>query len=168
MFFKVVQKVNNYLFRQVVWENLSPITFKKSPNLVTLASWSHTRDSYEPVYDAISFRGSLSFELLQSDLTKILMQNLKYQWAIPCLFFFISNQVKSKQIVHIKLCQFWAVVVAQLVEQSLPIPEVRGSNPVIGKKLFICWTFVYCQLCSEKTKIKEKRPGMALFFKKNN
>ena len=26
------------------------------------------------------------------------------------------------------------VVVAQLVEQSLPIPEVRGSNPVIGKK----------------------------------
>ena len=24
------------------------------------------------------------------------------------------------------------VVVAQLVEQSLPIPEVRGSNPVIG------------------------------------
>ena len=26
-----------------------------------------------------------------------------------------------------------AVVVAQLVERSLPIPEVRGSNPVIGK-----------------------------------
>ena len=23
--------------------------------------------------------------------------------------------------------------VAQLVERSLPIPEVRGSNPVIGK-----------------------------------
>ena len=30
----------------------------------------------------------------------------------------------------------WAVVVAQLVEWSLPIPEVRGSNPVIGKNLF--------------------------------
>ena len=29
------------------------------------------------------------------------------------------------------------VVVAQLVERSLPIPEVRGSNPVIGKNLFI-------------------------------
>ena len=28
-----------------------------------------------------------------------------------------------------------AVVVAQLVERSLPIPEVRGSNPVIGKKI---------------------------------
>ena len=29
------------------------------------------------------------------------------------------------------------VVVAQLVERSLPIPEVRGSDPVIGKNLFI-------------------------------
>ena len=28
-----------------------------------------------------------------------------------------------------------AVVVAQLVERSLPTPEVRGSNPVIGKNL---------------------------------
>ena len=26
-----------------------------------------------------------------------------------------------------------AVGVAQLVERSLPIPELRGSNPVIGK-----------------------------------
>ena len=29
------------------------------------------------------------------------------------------------------------VVVAQLVERSLPIPEVRSLNPVIGKNLFI-------------------------------
>ena len=28
-----------------------------------------------------------------------------------------------------------AVVVAQLAERLLPIPEVRGSNPVIGKIL---------------------------------
>ena len=32
---------------------------------------------------------------------------------------------------------FRAVVVAQLVERSLPVPELRSSNPVIGKKLFI-------------------------------
>ena len=31
----------------------------------------------------------------------------------------------------------WAVVVAQLVERLLLIPEVCGSNPVIGKNLFI-------------------------------
>ena len=30
-----------------------------------------------------------------------------------------------------------AVVVAQLVERSFLIPEVRGSKPVIGKNLFI-------------------------------
>ena len=29
-----------------------------------------------------------------------------------------------------------AVVVTQLVEQSLPTPEVRGSNPVIGKLFY--------------------------------
>ena len=58
-----------------------------------------------------------------------------------------------------------AVVVAQLVERSLPIPEVRGSNPVIGK---IYWTFVYCQLCIEKTKNKEKRGRKWPIFKKND
>ena len=31
----------------------------------------------------------------------------------------------------------WAVVVAWLVERSLPTPEVRGSNPGIGEILFI-------------------------------
>ena len=29
-----------------------------------------------------------------------------------------------------------SVVVAQLVERSFPIPEVRGSNPVISKNLY--------------------------------
>ena len=29
-----------------------------------------------------------------------------------------------------------AVVVAQLVERSLPMPEVRGSNQVTGKNLY--------------------------------
>ena len=30
----------------------------------------------------------------------------------------------------------WAVIVAQWVERTLPTPEVRGSNPVIGEILF--------------------------------
>ena len=64
-----------------------------------------------------------------------------------------------------KLCQILiykairqAVVVAQLVEQLLPIPEVRGSNTVDGKiyiEHFLLSTFV------GKTKIKKKWPGMA-------
>ena len=32
--------------------------------------------------------------------------------------------------------QTYLVVVAHLVDRSLPIPEVRGSNLVIGKKLY--------------------------------
>jgi len=36
-----------------------------------------------------------------------------------------------------KLLQYKEVVVAQLVERSLLIPEVCGSNPVIGKNLLI-------------------------------
>ena len=53
-----------------------------------------------------------------------------------------------------------AEVVAQLAEQSLAIPEVRVSNPVIGKYLF---TFN----CKEKTKIK-KKGGRYSPFKKTN
>ena len=34
------------------------------------------------------------------------------------------------------------VVLAQLVERLLPIPEVRGSNPVIGKNLFVMNIFL--------------------------
>ena len=51
---------------------------------------------------------------------------------------------------------------AQLVERSLPNPEVRGSNPVIGK---IYWTFIYCQLYW-KDENKEKRGREWPIFKK--
>ena len=44
----------------------------------------------------------------------------------------------------------------RLVERSLPIPEVCGSNPVMGKNLYRTFTVN----CIEKTKIKEKRPGI--------
>ena len=60
-----------------------------------------------------------------------------------------------------KLIKLWAVVVAQSVEWSLPIPEVRGSNPVIGKHLNRTFTVN----CIEKTKIKEKEAGNGPFLK---
>ena len=48
------------------------------------------------------------------------------------------------------------VVVAQLVERSLLIPEVRGSTPVIGK-IYIEHLFVNLFIinCIEKTKINK-------------
>ena len=50
-----------------------------------------------------------------------------------------------------------AVVVAQLVELSFSIPEVRGLNTVIGKHFNRTCTVN----CIEKSKINKKRPGMA-------
>ena len=57
------------------------------------------------------------------------------------------------------------VVVAQLVEHSLLIPEVRGSNPVIGKNLLI---LNMCILSTVywKDENKEKEAGNVPFLKK--
>ena len=48
--------------------------------------------------------------------------------------------VKSPYLVEREMSkhfnQDWAVVVAQLVERLLLTPEVRDSNPVIGKLLY--------------------------------
>ena len=51
----------------------------------------------------------------------------------------------------------WAVVVAWLVERSLPTPEVRGSNPVIGEILFI----YSLSTVLKGRKQRKKMPGMA-------
>ena len=51
-----------------------------------------------------------------------------------------------------------AVFVAQLIEWSLPIPEIQSSNPVIGNFYILSSVF---KNCIENTKIKKKRLGMA-------
>ena len=50
--------------------------------------------------------------------------------------------------------------VAQLAERLLPIPEVCGLNPVIGK---IYIEHLFTINCIENTKINKKRLGMAHF-----
>jgi len=56
-----------------------------------------------------------------------------------CVYYDLYGKERMKGQRHknklIKI--LFVVVVAQLVERSLPIPEVCGSNPVIGKNLFI-------------------------------
>ena len=47
-----------------------------------------------------------------------------------------------------------AVVVAQLVQQSLPLSEVHSSNPVIGKIYIVHLFFV--NFTEKKTKLKKK------------
>ena len=59
-----------------------------------------------------------------------------------------------------KVQHCWAVVVAQLVEGLLPPPEIRGSNPNIGKVLS-----TKCELNrkdNNKEKEKEARKGPSL------
>ena len=51
---------------------------------------------------------------------------------------------------------------AQLVERSFPTPEIRSSNPIIGK---ILSSKVSTICIIEKTKIKKKRTGMAHYEK---
>ena len=53
---------------------------------------------------------------------------------------------------------------AQLIERSLPTPEVHGSNPVIGKPNNIY--ILYAVNCIEKTKIKKQVAGNSPFLKK--
>ena len=48
--------------------------------------------------------------------------------------------------------------VAQLVERSLPIPEVRGSNPVVGKNLIIL-NIYFLSPVYWKDENKEKEAG---------
>ena len=60
------------------------------------------------------------------------------------------------------------VVVVQLVERSLPIPEVCGLNPVTGKIYLehLCTCLLSTVL--KRQKINKKRPEMAHFKKKSN
>ena len=51
------------------------------------------------------------------------------------------------------------MVVAQLVERSLPTPRICSSNPFIGK-FYLLSTGLKNVI--EKTKIKNKRTGMAV------
>ena len=64
----------------------------------------------------------------------------------------------QRQSHRAKVKQTRAVVVAQLADRLLLIPKVHGSNPVIGKNLYIEHLFIYCQLCL-KDENKEKEAG---------
>ena len=56
---------------------------------------------------------------------------------------------------------------AQLLERSLPIPEVCGLNPVIGK-IYLNIEHLFTVNCVLKRQNKEKEAGNGPFFKKNS
>ena len=55
---------------------------------------------------------------------------------------------KQKKFYVLNRKRFWAVVVAQLIGQSLPTPEILGSNPVIGEFTLIVLKSVFCHCCT--------------------
>ena len=68
------------------------------------------------------------------------------KFAPFCTSVLFSSYIKVHQTLHQNLKQRrksrGAVVVAQLVERSLPIPDVRGSNLVFGKNLCLLNIFL--------------------------
>ena len=60
--------------------------------------------------------------------------------------------VVSFDAIDLSEIKTFAVVATQLVEQSLPIPKIRSSNPVIAKTLYRTVLLL--------TVIKPKRPRM--------
>ena len=59
---------------------------------------------------------------------------------------------------HVLRLLYWEVVVAQLIEQLLSNPEVRGSDPTIIE-------YSITVNCMEKAKIKKKEAGNGPFKK---
>ena len=58
---------------------------------------------------------------------------MSFQTVLPSVHDFeLIHKFKHRYSLYFEK---WAVVVAQLTERSLIIPEIRGSIPVIGKIL---------------------------------
>ena len=78
---------------------------------------------------------------------------------------FNDKQRNQHNMSQLQMCaKYGAVVVAQLVERSLPIPEVHSSNPVIGK---IYIEHLFTINCIEKTKINKRGREWPTFKKEH-
>ena len=84
-----------------------------------------------------AFKDQKTFCLVSSNF--VTLCHTMWIILIPLLF---ASQCEYKKIIwstakniDLEPMLLGAVVVAQLVERSPPSPEIRGSNPVIGKLL---------------------------------
>ena len=69
--------------------------------------------------------------LLNTNILDANNKNYKYQTSAAGSH--AENGIWALLVEAAKIIEIiWAVVVAQLVERSLPIPGVRGSNPVMA------------------------------------
>ena len=76
----------------------------------------------------------------QVNCTQLLSLSLSLFLLLCFLVRIVSDEIKSWEAQQsTKECIYRAVIVAQLVDRSLPTQEVRSLNPAIGK---IYWTYL--------------------------
>ena len=68
-------------------------------------------------------------------------------------------------VLDLKLMSCCCGSVGRAVTSNTRGPRIESSHWQKITNIYL--TFVNCQLCIEKTKIKKKRPGLDYFFKKN-
>ena len=75
----------------------------------------------------------------------------------------MEPELRNKRFATNNILQQWLCgSVGRAVASDTRGPWFEFSHQ---QKINFYWTFVYCQLCIEKTKIKKKRPGLVHFFK---
>ena len=122
-------------------------SFFKKPSLMDLALEAKSK-----------FDSNLNFKKIDKKIVTFLSEESIVERTSNCTSYFDQHIFPFGSTLNVSMNVAGAVLVAPLVEWLLQILEVCGSNPVIGKNLYLYWTFVYCELCIEKTKIKKKRP----------
>ena len=127
-----------------------------SPGLVVMGRDSHSKgcgfDSWCRILD-----GHFS-HLFVVKIVKFVWKDRKKRKKRPVLAH-LKKEVRSVPVlwwafIWQNYIMFGAVVVAQLVELSLPTPEVCGSNPVIGKIYF-----EHCLLSTVFKRRKQRQKG---------
>ena len=152
---------------------LIPITGDKLKNFTNYKNLSITRYAKDALHkneSVIIFlcftwlhmwhrRCIIQLQICKRCLLTYIMPSVMHQLCVRLHHFEIKTVINHRQLNKWTYSIFLvsAVVVPQLAKHLLPMSEVCGSNPVIGQNLYRTCLL----LTAEKTKIKEKRMGMA-------
>ena len=94
---------------------------------------------------------------------------MSWHFTISDAFFRQSIQEISNKLLH-SICMIRMLLMAVVVWLSWWSCCFQYQRSAVwiqsSAKICLYWTFVYCQLCIEKTKIKKKRQEMVHFAKK--
>ena len=129
-----MQLLSHGYFQRFQFESKRIVKDSQKPDL----SWNNLKLQQKLVFHALLLRILLCIWNLRYVRSFQNKQNLSTKENFFAIFKLFGSQLlrTRKQIIKMhrpNKIEPREVVVAQLVERSLPTPEVRGSNPVIGK-----------------------------------